>query len=62
VIANFCALSLQIKFQYLLFQSSGFYNKEKLKPVLGLQELLSLSSLLLLPAAVLKVEYIVKQV
>jgi len=46
----------------LLFQSSGFYNKEKLKPVLGLQELLSLSSLLLLPAAVLKVEYIVIQV
>jgi len=33
VTAMFYALNLQIKFRYLLFQSTGFYKEEKLKPV-----------------------------
>ena len=34
--ASFCVYSLRTKFWYLLFSSGGFYNKEKLEPVLFL--------------------------
>ena len=37
VVAGFCAYNVWIKLWYLPFKSSGFYNKEKLKPVLFLR-------------------------
>jgi len=46
-----CALNFGIKFRYLLFESGGIYNNEKLNPVLFYNNIILLAKMIMLSFA-----------